>query len=249
MTREELYSVWAPQGSTWTPWAKAVLFAQMTGDDLVATVTGDFDLPAIKFSQSMAIVLDLPGAMGVDVAVELAQLGYRPVPLYNAIPGLWEIVDVSSVARAIRTRTEELAAIQLPFNAPPAFLLDVNRRGGDVKGTPGKFDNRSICFPTDFPSAAFMCAQGITSALLLTLSDHEPEADLSHTLVRWQEAGLPILAASLAEGGKPRPITVTRPSRFRGLWYGWLAALGFRRSPLGGYGGLVPYPAQYGGAG
>ena len=40
--------------------------------------------PAID--EKVAVVLDLPGAEGVRVGLELAARGYRPVPLYNAVP-------------------------------------------------------------------------------------------------------------------------------------------------------------------
>jgi hypothetical protein len=252
MTREEFYGVWAPPGAVWTPWAKAVLFSQILGEEMVSPPpgeidhSGEIDLSALRVSANTAVVLDLPGSMGVDVAIELAHRGYRPVPLYNAIVGPMELVDVASIARALRGRTEELAKIRLPFNAAPAFMLDVNRRGGGVASAPGRFDNRSICFPTDFPSAAFLSGQGIDSVLLVTLSGHEPEADLSHTMLRWQQAGLRMLSISLADGEPARPIVVARPSQFRALWYNWLELLRLRRGPLGGFGGLVPFPGSGG---
>ena len=50
-------------------------------------------------------------------------------------------------------------------------------------------------------------------------------------------------AKSLAVEGAPVPIQVSRPSQFRGLWYRFLAMLGFKRNPLGGFGGEIPVPS------
>ena len=37
--------------------------------------------------RGFTLVLDLPGHSGVTAALVLAAGGYRPVPLYNALPG------------------------------------------------------------------------------------------------------------------------------------------------------------------
>ena len=70
-----------------------------------------------------------------------------------------------------------------------------------------------------------------------------PQQDLAHTLLAWQEAGLSILARTPGADGAPAPIRVARPSNFRVMWYRFLATLGLRRSPLGGFGGFIPVPS------
>jgi len=244
LTRQELYAIWAPPRGRWTPWAKAVVFAQNWLEDSPPPPAEPPDISWFKDSELMAIVIDLPGALGIDMAIALARLGYRPVPLYNAAADVMELVDVGSIQRALADRAETLANLKLPLDARPAFLLDANRRGGGIVGEPGQFDNRSMCFPTDFPSAAFLAQQGIVSVLLISQTDRSPQADLSHTLVRWQQAGIKIFSVALDDKGPPRLIDVQPPSRFRALWYGWLAALGLKRNPLGGFGGRVPFPGE-----
>src|SRR6476659_5556779 len=67
MTKEQIFSIWAPDDSLWSRWAKPVLFAYM-----------DAVLPAVSVAESasdlswcaaandrVALVLDLPGAEGV----------------------------------------------------------------------------------------------------------------------------------------------------------------------------------------
>jgi len=252
MTREELYEIWAPPGAIWTPWAKAVVFAQYQPEPIEIVPPLGFEAAWLHHSRHTAIVVDLPGAYGVEVGIRLARHGYRPVPLYNAVPRIGlspELVDVRSIIRSLADRASELVELKLPFDARPAFLLDANRRGMAGRADPGQFDNRSICFPTDFPSAAFLSQQGINAALLISQSDPNPQADLSHVLRRWQEAGIKIFSVVLADNQPPHPIDVQTPSRFRSIWYGWLAALGLIRSPLGGFGGSVPFPGQWGAGG
>src|SRR4029079_19302455 len=137
-----------------------------------------------------------------------------PVPLFNAVPGPRErptntlgevlsvprsLVDVQSIVDVIHEASPRmLEAIQrLPAGAPPAFLLDADRRLGNAP-RPGDFDNRSVSLPTDFPSATFLQTRGVSRVLLVTgrdplaavLQGDQPPADLAHTLLRWQSAGI-----------------------------------------------------------
>jgi hypothetical protein len=68
-------------------------------------------------------------------------------------------------------------------------------------------------------------------------------------LLRWQQAGIQILACGINDTNQPAPITVNRPSNFRALWYLALVLAGFRRNSAGGFGGVIPMPASSGGFG
>src|SRR5208337_2702449 len=129
-----------------------------------------------------------------------------PVPLYNASPGspfvglspgaqgAWDAaVDMRPIVAAIGRITASLQALNLPADAPPAFLLDSNRLLGTTRPvTPGMFDNRWMVFPQDFPSANFLLVHGIQKALLVQKDRLEPQDDLAHTLLRWQEGGITV---------------------------------------------------------
>jgi hypothetical protein len=186
--------------------------------------------------------------------------------------GASALVDVRPIMIALASAASSLGSLGLADAAPPAFLLDGNRNPAavgeppvmvDVKSaglpptypdaeggtagvslTPRKFDNRSISLPTDFPSATFLRSRGIQRIVLIQPPHTEPQADLSHTLLRWQQAGLTILVVAPHEPGPPRPITIKRPRRYRWLWYNLLAKLGLRSSPLGGFGGFLPMPSS-----
>ena len=143
----------------------------------------------------------------------------------------------------MRRATAILQQLALPADRPPVFLLDAQRRfGSGAAVQPGKFDNRSISLPTDFPSGLFLRSLGIERVVLVQ-ANADPQQDLAHTLLAWQEAGLSILARTPGADGAPAPIRVARPSNFRVMWYRFLATLGLRRSPLGGFGGFIPVPS------
>jgi len=76
------YQTWAPDETLWTPWVKPVLFAnapRSTGSPVT--------IPRLKWVTSVErdtiFILDLPGKTGVEAGLAFAQLGYRPIPLYN----------------------------------------------------------------------------------------------------------------------------------------------------------------------
>ena len=254
MTSEEIFNIWAPAEAPWSLWAKPVLFAFAFPTDVI-------DQPAssvppqppwiVKADRPSALVLDLPGPAGVEAGLLAAKHGFRPVPLYNALPspgGLLSnapdtVCDVRSILYAICRATPELGQLKLPLNAPPAFLLDSQRRTGHAAPLPGMFDNRSVSLPTDFPSAVRIRESGVNRVVLVQESALEPQADLAHTLLRWQEGGIRIEAATLAASATPAPITIRKPPLYRMMWQRLLATIGFRRNPLGGFGGRLPSPS------
>lgn len=161
-------------------------------------------------------------------------------PLPIALVNVWNVVN------AIAGKTALLKSLALPLDASPAFLLDADRRLGLGAATPGRFDNRSISFPTDFPSANLILSCGYRRAVLIQGMVSQPQPDLAHTLRRWQEAGVGI-SIRIPEGegfSPPQPIDVRRPSAFRSLWYALLVKMGLKKYPLGGFGGMVPHPSS-----
>jgi hypothetical protein len=274
MTKQSIFDAWAPPSAIWSRWAKPVLFSQL--DSIARDENVAPELPvdvswAVDSDRATAIVVELPGAHGVNVALSLAAIGYRPVPLYNACPapaGDTALVAVRPIMIALASAASSLQSFGLPDDAPPAFLLDAMRNPSavapppnikssgwppflmDARGdtavvapSPGVFDNRSISLPTDFPSANLLLSRGIRRIVLIQPRHSEPQADLSHSLLRWQQAGLTILAAAIDEPGPARPRTIKRPRAYRLLWYNLLAKLGLHSNPLGGFGGFLPMPS------
>lgn len=255
MTKEEAFSIWAPPGAAWSQWVKPVLFAHFPhAFEPLAREAEPSDLRwAALADGKTALVIDLPGAAAVQLAAALVPAGYRPVPLYNAAPGPMQdlpdgtpasMVDVWPILKSLGEWTPLLARQKLPHLAPPAFLLDANRRIARGPAVPGRFDNRSVSFPTDFPSANLLLGRGIRQVLLVQRSGTQPEADLAHTLRRWQEAGIEIRLNQMESAGPPVTCHVGRPSLYRFIWYRLGVLLRLRRHPLGGFGGMLPEPSS-----
>jgi len=252
MNPSELFEIWAPSGALWSRWAKPVLFAESSGApsiSLEAEVLPQLDIPP---DNQTALILDLPSAESVKAALALAGLGYRPVPLYNGARGAFSasltgtaVVDNDAIAGCLIAGAEVLARHRLPANAPPAFLLDSRRKPVNFDPAPGRFDNRWVVFPQDFPSASFLLAHGIKRVLLLQADPQsQPQQDLAHVLLRWQEASLELLIADPQHAAQPVPLRVARPTHFGLLWYRALALVGLRRNSAGGFGSVVPQPSS-----
>lgn len=255
MNKEEIYTSWAPSNSVWSSWAKPILFAHL---DLIATSPRNEVQPpdanwAPPAAAKVAIVLDLPGVMSAREGLALAIRGYRPVPLFNAVPlpgGYPAIdsltgrplaaVDVAPILALLRDGAAQLSAINLPSNAPPAFLLDAGRAADGRTMEPDEFDNRSVSFTTDFPSANFLASQGITRAILVQRESLEPRADLAHTLRRWQDGGIKLERMRFEPACVAEPFSVSRPTWYGSMFQRTLARLGLRRAASGGFGAWVP---------
>ena len=255
MIKEEIFAIWSPDDSIWSTWVKPVLFAHMiTG--FPPSQNGQTPLEvgwAPTVQEKVVLLLDLPKAEGVWLGLALAACGYRPVPLYNALPLPFDVpmfdpisqrpvaaVDVLPIVRALEQGAEQLARLNIPDDAPPAFLLDANRQGNNVRMLPDEFDNRSICFTTDFPSANFLLQHGIQRGLLVQRERIEPQADLAHVLRRWQDGGLPLQRMRIDQPAVRESFVVTRPSWYGAMFQRALAALGLKRAPGGGFGTWIP---------
>jgi hypothetical protein len=105
MTSESIYQVWAGD-SVWSRWVKPVLFGHLTpfiitkasSDTPGETIPADLGVP--RATGTTAIVVDLPGAASIVTGLALAELGYRPVPLYNSVPVLLPDLSASPLPPA-----------------------------------------------------------------------------------------------------------------------------------------------------
>jgi hypothetical protein len=258
VNRDQIFDIWCPPSARWSPWVKPVSFSFISDTAVLPSaprmppawdVTG---LPTAR--ENVALVLDLPGGEAVRLGMTFLAAGFRPVPLYNALPWVEgsgfllsndhpPVVNMIDVVEALRAATPDLAKAQLPDDAPPAFMLDANRRRAMGPALPGSFDNRSISFPTDFPSANFLLGSGIPRAVVI-LGDRELESDLAHTLRQWQDAGIHIELKRLDQPEPPRTIQVVKPAWYRSVFHRALELLHFRKSALGGFGGVLPEPSS-----
>jgi hypothetical protein len=243
MTLQDAFSIWAPEDALWTEWAKPVAF---TGAITDTGLEAPMSVPTLAISglpeswTDAAIVVDLPGEEAVMVGLALAARGFRPVPLFNGTIGPNAVIDVLQITRALGAAAPLLAEIAIKPDARPAFLLDSRR--GELLGAeePGRYDNRWVVLPQDFPSGVFLGSRGIREVVLIQRGESMPAHDLTHVLYRWQQAGIRMRAIDLATGRTTDDLRVRRPSLFRAAWYVAIALFGLRRSNVGGFGSMVP---------
>jgi hypothetical protein len=144
------------------------------------------------------------------------------------------IVANDEPIKALIRYAGSLASAQDPA---PAFLLDSRRMDGAP--APGRYDNRWITFPQDFPSAGLLRMRGVQRCYLI-LEPKRVADDLAHVLKRWQDGGIQMLDA--LDGG--RPVTIQTPPLYKALYYRWSALVGLKPNSFGGFGAVVPEPTR-----
>lgn len=245
MLEPEAYRAWAPPDGRWSRWVKPVLFAYLHLEPYqVEPAKGDRIREWRDAAGRMALVLDHPGERSLEMGLALVPSGFRPIPLYNTSPGPKALLDVAPILRRLKGGCGYLEGAGLPPDAPPAFLLDVDRLRGKSLGGPGSYDNRWAVVPQDFPSANFLLAHGIDRVALICA--HEAENDLAHVLLRWQRAGIAILRASDLDSA-PTPTDIREPSGFRAMMHRFSVFMGLRRNSAGGFGAVIPEETTSGG--
>jgi hypothetical protein len=254
MTREEIYDAWVPDlpddefGMPWSNWAKPVLFASL-GTPVTAPPPepGREDDPRRTVApgwerERFAGVVDLPGPDAVRCGMDFAELGFRPVPLFNGCPGHGELVSTTELCHALARFAPRLRELRIDNDARPVFLLDSNRMVLNSPRRPGLFDNRWLTLPQDFPSVNLLLGRGIERALLVQQKPGQPGEDLAHVLRRWQEGGIRIAVCSPGGSGV-EDLDIKKPSRFRSLWYRLGATAGLLPNSAGGFGAVIPLPS------
>lgn len=251
MTEQQIFDLWAPLESLWSNWAKPVLFAQLEhaypSRASLPVEPSNLSVPPADLTRPLALVIDLPASLSALAGLQLARQGFRPVPLFNTSHGFNGVVPVQDLLTALRFGADTLQTASLSPDAPPAFLIDSNRMRITGPVLPGKYDNRWLVFPQDFPSARFLKQQRIEGVVLIQEKPGQPASDLAHVLLRWQEAGIPILAGTCPGDAPPQSVTITKPFRYRALWYHFLAVIGLHRNSAGGFGAVIPETSQGGG--
>lgn len=194
ITGKEIYRSWAPYGKKWVDWVRPVPFIEIHTKKKGYSVSPIFipDHICVKAcDEKTAILVDLPGAHSVEMGLALAEKGYRPIPVYNGIEeqeGARATTDNQSIDTVLFYGAKELEKIQIPDDAPPAFLMDTNRLQR-YKMDDSIFDNSWDLYPQDIPSAKYFLAQGIDKILII---GNQVSRDLKKILYDFQKKGLQI---------------------------------------------------------
>jgi hypothetical protein len=243
MSKElEVYKKWAPDTALWTQWVKPVVFMNMNVSS--TTTKGTMPKNTVSWTDYQAdrmLIVDLPSDEGIKQGLALATIGYRPIPLYNGVPGGRKaVVSNQKIVEGLSKGAEALANIELSNKANPAFLLDSNRLKGNKK-KPGTFDNRWCVVVQDMPSANYLKRQGIKEIVVRT---EGLQKDLSFILYHYQKQGISIYLCGSQERIKLKK--VPKPKNIR-LFYRFLLLLGFTRGATGGFGMTIPEVSSGGG--
>jgi len=173
--------------------------------------TSNFQIPFIDFLEEefadAAIIVDLPGAESVLEGLALAKAGYRPIPIYNGTieqQGAKATVDNQTVGVALEWGAPILTKIQIPDDAPPAFLTDRNRLNR-FKLEDSMFDNSWDVYPQDIPSAEYMLNNGINKVIIVGDSFSK---DLKKVLYAYQKKKIQLFLTKGYE--KPTKVKIRR---------------------------------------
>jgi len=204
VNRKDLFNLWAPHAAgPWTKFAKPALFVHIDDFALVnllgqiPSIPGDI---AAMLDGKTAVVVDLPCELSVETGIALAQMGLRPVPLYNGIHekkiGTQPIVENAATIDALVSATDVLRHLEIDETAPPAFLLDYDRTKNIADAT-GMFDNRWSLDFEDMPDAAYVKDAGIER--LVIWSHGQLNDDLMPIMDSYYDAGITVI---IFDGGK-----------------------------------------------
>ena len=214
--RERIYQAWAPPGGLWSPWVKAVLFAHLlntapasaftaapAGSSLPAPVLSPetFDLTGIGPPGARVLIADFPGPVAVTMGLQAAEVGFRPVPLFSALPAnrpnmrttegpVQMALPQEALCAALDAGAGVLGAATLPPDAPPIFLLDSHRHAKGGGFLARLFDNRHEHWITDVPSGHFLMGHGLRGVVLLQRGHQRPARDVAQMIANWRNAGL-----------------------------------------------------------
>ena len=242
---EALFSIWAPEASPWSAWAKPVLFVQ-------SEPTVPMPLPVAELTPEIAngrvptrtgraaIVVDMPGAQGIACGLVLAEAGYRPIPLYNATTGTGqELIDLNPLRSGLIEGAAALQVLRLPDDAPPAFLIDSRRVDG--MPAPTMYDNRWMVFPQDFPSARALMAAGLETVVVIRSDTVMMKPDLRWVLRHWKREGMVVKQLEPINGTeRSLDLDTSLFAVFGDHITRWFS--GLRKNSAGGFGGTVPVP-------
>lgn len=243
----QTYKIWAPESSHWSRWAKPVAFANPPS--AVQDTSADWMASSVQETVNVswrhglrydtAVILDMPGDSGVPMAVALAGIGYRPVPLYNGVQGDRDensAVAAGAITAALYSHAHALERLNLREDAPPVFMLDGDRmKTTNLKN--GSYDNRWCIFPQDMPSADYLLSKQILNVLVY--GPYAMQHDLAHVLLRYREKGIQISVCDT--DGYTKTLIVEEPSTFKSIAHRLITIneLGLSKNPAGGFGGKM----------
>ncbi|MBP2099817.1 hypothetical protein [Enterococcus rivorum] len=236
----ELYKKWAPDTSLWTQWAKPVVFMNLNTKPTCRAINIS-NVQWTSYADNRLLIVDLAEGNSIKEGLGLAKKGYRPVPLFNGVPGEGRTaVSMKGIVNGLRYGGFILEETPLKVEANPVFLLDSNRFKGAKVG-PGIFDNRWCVVLQDMPSASYLKKQGIKEIIVRT---DEFQKDLKYILYHYHKEGIIIYLCD--KKGNKQIQKIAKPKNVS-IFYRFLLLLGLARNAAGGFGMSIPEASSGGG--
>lgn len=193
MIGKEIYKIYAPENTKWTEWIRPVPFVAMDTYNR-KPISNWLDRKVMfknKYEKDTAIFIDLPGKESIELAISLARIGYRPIPLFNGTDeqiGSQATIDTYLIESCLINASEKLKNISLANDANPAFLLDSSRTNR-YRSKESIFDNSWDLYKQDIPTSNYFKESGIYKIIVVGDSI---QRDLRKIFFEFQNAGIEI---------------------------------------------------------
>ena len=214
MRGKEIYKIYAPNGAKWIEWVRPVPFVAIDTYNR-KPIANFLDRKAMflkKYQQDTAIFIDLPEKESIELGIGLANMGYRPIPVFNGTDeqqGSQATANTYLIESCLINGSEKLKNIKLENDANPAFLLD-SYRTNRYRAKESIFDNSWDLYKQDIPSAEYFKQNGITKIIVV---GNTIQRDLKKIFLKFQEKGIDIY---ITEGYKlPQKIKLTKTIKER----------------------------------
>ena len=215
MRGKEIYKIYAPAGAKWTEWIRPVPFVAMDTyhRELIDNWVDRKTMFLKNYQPDTAIFIDLSGKESIELGIDLAHIGYRPIPIFNGTDeqqGAQATTNTYLIERCLINGSEKLKNIKLKNNANPAFLLDCHRTNR-YRAKESIFDNSWDIYKQDVPSAEYFIQNAITKIIVVADTIQQ---DLKKILLDFQNNGIEIYKTDSYSSPKKTILTKTIKERF-----------------------------------
>ena len=171
MTNKDIFKIWSPDKKLWTDWVRPVPFIAID-NNVKKFQPSNFSISnpeLLVCDKKTAIIVDLPNTHSIEIGIQLARIGYRPIPIYNGTieqKGSRATTDNKAILDALVWGAFMLSNIKIEDDAPPAFLTDSNRLQRHQVDR-SIFDNSWDVYHQDLPTEDYLLNHGITKIIVI----------------------------------------------------------------------------------
>lgn len=214
MNKKQIYNIWAPSTSKWSNWVKPIAFTTLDSNQKIYEII-NYNIPKInyldKYLENTIIIIDTKADNAIKEAIALANIGYRPIPLFNGTNAPLNATATCNnylIAPYLIWGAKQLTKIKIKKDANPAFILDINRLNRK-KINKTIFDNSWDIYDQDLPSYKYLLNNKINKIIIK--SDYIAK-DLKKILYNYQKNNIQILYTNGYEEIKPIKLKKERTS-------------------------------------